>query len=65
MQRSSDVRAVGNKESARAYVLADLFRAVRIASKNDLETIAVVIHLLEHGRVRIISAGREVHVRIC
>ena len=64
MQRGSDVRPV-RKERSGAYVLADLFRAVRMASKNDLETVAVIIHLLEHGRVRIITADREVRVRIC
>jgi hypothetical protein len=64
MQRGSDVRPV-RKKPTRTYVLADLFRAVRAASKDDLETIAVIVHLLEHGRVRIITADREVHVRIC
>jgi hypothetical protein len=49
----------------RAYVFADLFRAVRMASKNDFEAIAVIVHLVEHGRVRIIDADREVRVRIC
>jgi hypothetical protein len=63
MQRGNDVRPV-KKKRTRAYVLADLFRAVRSASKNDLETIAVIVHLLEHDRVRIITADREVHVRV-
>ena len=61
------VPRVGRKETkqrTRAYVLADLFRAVRTASKNDLEAIAVIVHLLEHGRVRIITADREVRVRV-
>ena len=64
MQRDIDAHSA-RKDRKRAYVLADLFRAVRMASKSDLETIAVIVHLLEHGRVRIISADREVHVRIC
>jgi hypothetical protein len=64
MQRGRDVRPV-KKKRMRAYVLADLFRAVRSESKNDLETIAVIVLLLEHGRVRIITADREVYVRIC
>jgi hypothetical protein len=38
---------------------------VRMASKNYLEAIAVVVHLLEHRRVRIIETDREVRVRIC
>jgi hypothetical protein len=63
MQRGSDVRPV-KKKRTRTYILADLFRAVRSASKNDRETIAVIVHLLEHGRVRIITADREVHVRV-
>jgi hypothetical protein len=63
MQRGSDVRPV-KKKRTRTYILADLFRAVRSASKNDLETIAVIVHLLEHDRVRIITADREVHVRV-
>ena len=64
MQRDIDVRSV-RKDRQRAYVLADLFRAVRMASKNDLETIAVIVHLLEHGRVRIITGDRKVQVRVC
>jgi len=64
MRHGNDLRRV-RKERTRRYVLADLFRAVRMASKNDLETIAVIVHLLEHGRVRFITADREVHVRIC
>jgi hypothetical protein len=52
------------KARARAYVLADLFRAVGKASK-DLETIAVIVHLLEHGRVRVIALDRKIRACIC
>jgi hypothetical protein len=59
------VRREQTRQRTRAYVLADLLRAVRTASKNDLEAIAVIVHLVEHGRVRIIDPDREVRVRIC
>ena len=64
MQRRANIRRVGKKRR-RGYVLADLFRAVRRASKNDVETMAVITHLLEHGRVRFITGDRRVKVRIC
>jgi hypothetical protein len=64
MQRRTNIRRV-RKKRRRGYVLADLFRAVRRASKNDLETMAVITHLLEHGRVRFITGDRKVKVRIC
>jgi len=64
MQRNIDGEPARTNQT-RAYVLADLFRAVRMASKNDRETIAVVVHLLEQGRVRIITSDREARVRTC
>jgi hypothetical protein len=35
-----------------------------MASKNEGEAIAATVHLLEHGRVRIITGDRKVQVRV-
>ena len=64
MRRDIDIRSV-RKDRHRAYVLADLFRAVRMASKNEGETIAAIADLLDRDLVRFVTAGREVRVRMC
>lgn len=52
------------KDRRRAYVFADLFCTVRMASKSDRETIAAIADLLDRDLVRFITAGREVRVRV-
>lgn len=48
-----------------AYVLADLIRAVRVASNNDGEAVAAVADLLNRDVAQFITQGRKVRVRVC
>ena len=52
------------KDRKSAYVFADLFRAVRLVSKSDRDTIATIVDLFDRDRVRFLTAGREVRVRV-
>lgn len=53
------------KKAARSnYSLGDLIMAVSSYTRNNRETVAAVADLLESGRVRLSSQGRQIRARV-